>query len=542
MNGKINYNLAAIYIRVSSEHQGEKSSPDEQENDCRRLAEERGLTLVGVYRDVEKYRAGRKLVDPSGTRSDRPGLLAMLHDAAAGQFGTILAWREDRLYRGMRAMLLVLETIQEHKLDVILARESFDQKLAPLKAWVAQMELDGMRERMTMGVKARLRAGKANTGQDRYGYRRDGEIIEIVEVEAAWVQQIFAWYNAGTPLLEIRRRLIEAGAPQKGGSIQRRIQWSKPVIQGILKGAKDYATGIKIQTRCGEAFEIPIPRIINLVTYQKYIEMRQENKKHPRRNLKRDYLILGMLHCTCGRTWGARTNSYTRKNRRGEVVVRKSLYGVYFCTECHQEIIHPGCPRTIGSKKADEIAWRKVYEAIEDPEVLLAGARRFVDDLRQQAESILADSERIQNDLDALIMERQWVITQARKGGITQEDMDYQLGALTLQELSLKKELAESGEIIRLGALEGWEDAAREYLADIQAGLEWHNKAAPQSEEERREMFEEKRQIVKTLVKRVDITKDRDLQVTFQLNIKAMFERAAGIGELKEVGIYNRRL
>lgn len=31
---------AVIYIRTSSEHQGEKSSPVEQEEDCRRLAME----------------------------------------------------------------------------------------------------------------------------------------------------------------------------------------------------------------------------------------------------------------------------------------------------------------------------------------------------------------------------------------------------------------------------------------------------------------------------------------------------------------------
>ena len=54
------------------------------------------------------------------------------------------------------------------------------------------MELDGMKERMTMGVKARLKAGKANTGQDRDGYRRVGETIEIVEEEEArWIKLIF---------------------------------------------------------------------------------------------------------------------------------------------------------------------------------------------------------------------------------------------------------------------------------------------------------------------------------------------------------------
>ena len=33
--------------------------------------------------------------------------------------------------------------------------------------------------------------GKDNTGQDRYGYRRTGEVIEIVPEEAEWVKQIF---------------------------------------------------------------------------------------------------------------------------------------------------------------------------------------------------------------------------------------------------------------------------------------------------------------------------------------------------------------
>jgi hypothetical protein len=41
-----------------------------------------------------------------------------------------------------------------------------------------------------------------------------------------------------------------------------------------------------------------------------------------------------------------------------------------------------------------------------------------------------------------LILERQWVITQTRKGTISENDMEYQLGALGLQELTLKRELA----------------------------------------------------------------------------------------------------
>lgn len=98
-------------------------------------------------------------------------------------------------------MLTVLETVQDYKIDILLVKENFDSKIAPIRAWVAQMELDSMKERMEMGVKARLKAGKANTGQGRYGYIRMGENIHLVE-EVKWVRNIFDWYIQKTPLIK----------------------------------------------------------------------------------------------------------------------------------------------------------------------------------------------------------------------------------------------------------------------------------------------------------------------------------------------------
>ena len=83
------FRRAAIYIRTSSETQGAHLSPIEQEADCRRLAAEKGLQVVRIYRDVEKYRVGNKLVEPSGSRSDRPGLQLMLKDATRDEFDVI---------------------------------------------------------------------------------------------------------------------------------------------------------------------------------------------------------------------------------------------------------------------------------------------------------------------------------------------------------------------------------------------------------------------------------------------------------------------
>ena len=451
-------------------------------------------------------------------RHDRPGLLAMLDDARQHNFDVILAWREDRLYRSMRAMLMVIETIQDYKITVMLARETFDSKMAPLKAWVAQMELEGIKERMTMGIKARLRAGKANAGRDRYGYRRNGEVIEVVEEEARWVQQIFAWYIERIPLLEIRRRLIEANVPQKGGTVPRRILWSKNVIQQILGAAKEYTFGLKTQSRGGETFTIAVPPILEMEIYEAFLRIKELNTNYPARHIKQNYLIGGLLYCSCNRKWGARSQAARRRDKDGQWVARKTQIGRYFCRQIHEEQISPDCPRQIGSIKADKYVWEKVCQAINHPEILLTQARKMVDELQANSESLEYEKERILKELDALTLERQWVITQARKGSISESDMDYQLGALTLQEVSLKRDFASIEQSINIHLLADWEERVEEYLADLQIGIDSLN-AAPQSTEEQQEIFELKRQIVTTLVSRVTIDRNRELHVEIRLNL-----------------------
>jgi hypothetical protein len=252
--------------------------------------------------------------------------------------------------------------------------------------------------------------------------------------------------------------------------------WSRAVIQGVFDGVKDYAYGIKIQRRDGEEYEIPIPPILDPAIYQRFIQIRANNKTYPARNVKHNYSLGGLLYCSCNRKGGARVNSYMRKNRKDEVVNRKSLYWIYFCPEPHKERIHPDCPRSMGAKKADAIVWEKVSEALNDPEVLLGNIRMHIAELRQQAETVLGDKERIQQELDSLLMERQKIITLARKRSITDEDMEYQLTALTLQEMNLKKELATYGEVLQLTALDNWEKIVLEHFLDLQAGIESLNK------------------------------------------------------------------
>lgn len=221
------------------------------------------------------------------------------------------------------------------------------------------MELDGMKEWMEMGVKARLKAGKANTGQDRYGYVRIGEQIHIQEEEAEWVRNIFEWYIQKTSLMQIRKRLIAANAPQKGSSIPRRIRWSRSSIQAILKSAREYAYGFKTYSRAGQIFHIPIAPIIDISTYELFVKMREENKTYPKHRRQNDYLLSGHLKCACNLTWQARMATH-RSSRKGEWVERKTSISTYFCPQPHKELRSPECPKSVSAKHAEMQVWGEI--------------------------------------------------------------------------------------------------------------------------------------------------------------------------------------
>jgi site-specific DNA recombinase len=506
---------AAIYIRTSSETQGANSSPIEQEKDCLNLAQEKGFQVVRIYRDIEKYRAGNRLVEPSGSRSDRPGLLAMLKDAARDEFDCILAWREDRLYRGLRSMLTVLETVQDYKIEILLAKDNFDSTIAPVRAWAAQMELDGMKERLGMGVKARLKAGKANTGQDRYGYLRIGDKIHVVGEEADWVRKIFEWYNQGVSLLQIRERLIAGNAPQKGSSTPRHIDWVRSSIQGILESAKEYACGYKEQSRGGETFQIPVEPIIDIHTYELFKTQRERNKTNSPQPVRLDYLLSGHLKCSCNLTWQAKTATH-RRSRNGEWIERKTPIGTYFCPQTHKELRTSDCPKSISAKQAEAQTWEKVSEFITNPAYLLAEAEAKVSRLQKDYKQMQREEIRLQEELKRLSDERQEFITKACKEQIPDEEFTPQINALYEKEQGGQRRLTTIERAKDDFAKLDLEEQIKKYVAELQSEIFELIHADPQTPEERHQVFMSKKRVVDTVLDEARIDQNRQIHVKFR--------------------------
>ncbi len=108
---------AAVYARYSSENQRPESI-DDQVAACRRLAAEKGLTVLEdhIYSDQAR----------SGARSDREGLSALVEAARAGQFEAVLVDDLSRLARDNYLMLSVLAELHFEGVRVISVADGLD--------------------------------------------------------------------------------------------------------------------------------------------------------------------------------------------------------------------------------------------------------------------------------------------------------------------------------------------------------------------------------------------------------------------------------
>jgi hypothetical protein len=243
-----------------------------------------------------------------------------------------------------------------------------------------------------------------------------------------------------------------------------------------------------------------------------------------------------------GRKWLTfRVSLPARTNRKKLKSGEERIYGVYYCTQMHKEHIHPDCSRTLNSRTADEEIWEKVTAALENPELFLEGARLYIAGLQDKAAETGAERERLQGQLDALTMERQQIIMFARKGKITEEDMEYQLGEMDMQAAYLRRALAGIRDVTELAALDNWEDRARAYLEELRLGVEELNDASLDTEEERRRQFEIKRELVQILVNKVHVDKGKKIRAELRLDVLALVNTPCDGCEVQSAGTCSRR-
>lgn len=104
---------------------------------------------------------------------------------------------------------------------------------------------------------------------------------------------------------------------------------------------------------------------------------------------------------------------------------------------------------------------------------------------------------------------------------VVEEDMDYQIGNISMQEQYLKRELAGAQVFEDIPDIDNWEELALEHLVNLQVGLDSLSQEA-MSEEVEKEQFQLKREVVLALVEKVLIGKNRKMQVIFKLDVLSL--------------------
>jgi len=520
---------AAVYVRVSSELQAEGVSPKEQEADCRSYASDNGHEIVAVYRDIKRYRVGGRLVEPSGTRRDRPEFRQMLSDGARGRFELVIAWKEDRLYRGLRPMLDLLDMVKQGVLDVELVKESFDKKLVPIKASIAEWELDSLRQRTNMGAKARLKQGKSWGGHLMFGYARDGDLVVEDPEEAEWVRNMYAWYVSGVGVRDISRRLIRDNAPPKRGHSQT-IKWPMSSIYRILN-RECYSNGIHRVRRDGQHFDLPVPQIIDPEVFKIAQEKLKSNHRDYARNVKHEYLLRGILTSPCKSSWHAFTRTYQAKWKKKSTdkehfyKAKQSYYRCALTTSSVEDHHHPDCPKTKGVVRLDEWVWARIAEVLRTPELLTNAADARIRELKDQHADAAEELRHLMSLLDKIESQRSLYIEKFGRdsvggGPFTEQDLDYALETLALEEVTVKRQLAEL-QVIEQTPFDQLDESMADYFADIARGLEWLD-SEPANKSEAHLQFKERRSVVKSLVEQVTISRKGNPKITFSVELPAI--------------------
>jgi DNA invertase Pin-like site-specific DNA recombinase len=160
---------AVLYLRVSTDGQ----TVDNQRLALEAVCEQRGWEVVEVYAD--------KGVSGAKGRNQRPGLDALLKDAARGRFNVVLAWALDRLGRSLMDLLDTLSELDAVSVALVLHQQAIDtttpagRMFFQVTGAFAEFERGMIRSRVMAGLE-RARSRGVCLGRPRTGAKVEAAI------------------------------------------------------------------------------------------------------------------------------------------------------------------------------------------------------------------------------------------------------------------------------------------------------------------------------------------------------------------------------
>lgn len=313
----------AIYCRVSTQEQAaEGYSIGEQQSRLSKFCEAHGWKVAHVYSDPGF----------SGAKLQRPAIQQLIRDCSYGLFDSVVVYKLDRLSRSQKDTLYLIEDVfGAHQIGLISMCENFDTRSPFGKAMIgilsvfAQLERDQITERMTMGRIGRAKAGYFSGGSRvPIGYTyTDGRLV-IDPYEAAQVREVFSLFlDSDLPFKEIARRMHSKYKTKYG-------DWSHVSTVSRMLRDRIYIGEVSFS---GVWYKGTHEPIIDEDTFDRV------QKKYDRylgtavgtfsQNFQGSQLLTGMIYCgKCG----GRCQTRSWKNHGKHAQPDAPMKRVYYCT------------------------------------------------------------------------------------------------------------------------------------------------------------------------------------------------------------------
>jgi site-specific DNA recombinase len=463
---------ACIYIRVSTEEQGNNYSPEFQEREMLAWAERNGYQVNPrhIYRDIG-YSGASKIEE----RKACPELFAA---AERKEFDLVMTWRVDRFFRKILYLLQAIEKLNNLGIHFVSVTEGIDtankfsKPSLTLMGLGAELERDGILERTAEGRKTAARSGKWVGGKyPPYGYDiNEDRVMTINPFEAEVVRSIFDWFvTEGISTYQIQQRLHKRHIPTKADSTMDEAKrvgkdipkwrkknpanfWGHSTIVKLLKQEaytgqyhygkraikKDSATGKRIHTEHPrhEWISLACPSIIDLPIWQKAQQRLAHNMRFARRNKKFEYLFSGKILCGCCQSSYV---GYTKKKfKRKECV---ATYGQYRCRKSNKAVSPEQCRNIqVSERELEKRIWPQIHAFLSNP-------KRFLQELQARelkqagAIELRTQQKEITDGLDSLQKEHERAVYMFEKGIHYQRpgEIDARLEEIEKERESMKK-------------------------------------------------------------------------------------------------------
>ncbi len=383
---------AAFYCRVSTSRQEQEATIESQITEVEEKIEQDDNVLLPQLRFIDN--------GWSGTLLDRPALDQLRDSARRKEFEILYVYDRGRLSRKFVYQELILEELSEQGIEFITLHDV--NATTPEEKVVQSMEgifheWDRIRtvEKFRRGKLFKVKSGKLLGYNPSYGYNyipktkdHNGYFV-INQAETEIVRKIFSWIgNDGYSIRKVIKKLYELKIyPKK----QKRDFWTKGPIMRLLKNEtyigrhfynktesvvpkkpKDTNGGYK-KIKKSSRKERPkdqwilykCPPIINEELFYKVQKQLELNQKYAKRNKKYNYLLSGLVRCTCG---------VTRVGQKGG----NHLY--YRCADrIYNYPLPPKCKEgSISVEVLDKLVWDRVIKLVNNPDLLVKQAEKWL--------------------------------------------------------------------------------------------------------------------------------------------------------------------